>query len=388
MVRRATEHVLRAAGASLRRQKQRPSSGCGKQRRQGCRPHLAQVGFRSAISTVATHRGPGPGAKRSPSRLGRTSGLRLDAAGGTSCHYRPHCINRTLQVQMRKVQSLKPAVWGKVPLGLARGTVGAKEDRRSRAQTIESALAGWRARSTQQHQEDQLPSPAGSENHSWLSGAPADYAIRIGRSTTNRIGFFWPRHALMASALCWAGAQAHLARISPQITSWQHINRRLAQLAPRQRPPACGSSSRRRPLPPASAATWQPPPGLSIMPWTGEPEQVAALEALRARMAASPYPEAAEDDATLRWFLQDRKLDVDEAEEKLLKMLRWRREFGCAEPTAEKAATGFLACMAGSRGHRVGRCGTSRERTGLSPHYAWQPLLPLPKAAARTVVAT
>lgn len=28
-------------------------------------------------------------------------------------------------------------------------------------------------------------------------------------------------------------------------------------------------------------------------------------------------------------FLQDRKLDVEEAEEKLLKMLRWRREFGC-----------------------------------------------------------
>lgn len=80
------------------------------------------------------------------------------------------------------------------------------------------------------------------------------------------------------------------------------------------------------------------------MPWTGEPEQVAALEALRARMAASPYPEAAEDDATLRWFLQDRKLDVDEAEEKLLKMLRWRREFGADfiewTDIAREAATG------------------------------------------------
>ena len=30
-----------------------------------------------------------------------------------------------------------------------------------------------------------------------------------------------------------------------------------------------------------------------------------------------------------RRFLQDRKLDVEEAEEKLIKMLRWRREFGC-----------------------------------------------------------
>lgn len=64
------------------------------------------------------------------------------------------------------------------------------------------------------------------------------------------------------------------------------------------------------------------------MPWTGSAEQRAALEALRERIAASPYPEAANDDKTLRWFLQDRKLDVEEAEEKLIKMLRWRREFG------------------------------------------------------------
>jgi hypothetical protein len=45
-------------------------------------------------------------------------------------------------------------------------------------------------------------------------------------------------------------------------------------------------------------------------------------------MAASLYPDAASDEGTLRWFLQDRKMDVEEAEEKLLKMLRWRREFG------------------------------------------------------------
>ncbi|KAL4423541.1 hypothetical protein ABPG77_006564 [Micractinium sp. CCAP 211/92] len=148
----------------------------------------------------------------------------------------------------------------------------------------------------------------------------------------------------MSSALCWAGAQARLAPCPrQQIATRQHSSRRLAQRAPRQRPPAGGSSTR-RPLPPAAAATWQPPPGLAILPWTGDPEQVEALEALRARMAASPYPEAAEDEATLRWFLQDRKLDVAEAEEKLLKMLRWRREFGADfiewTDIAREAATG------------------------------------------------
>lgn len=100
------------------------------------------------------------------------------------------------------------------------------------------------------------------------------------------------------------------------------------------------------------------------MPWTGEPEQVAALEALRARMAASPYPEAAEDDATLRWFLQDRKLDVDEAEEKLLKMLRWRREFGCASTGTEGAAGVLMAADSGRpRAQGVG----GWERAGRGP---------------------
>jgi len=52
-----------------------------------------------------------------------------------------------------------------------------------------------------------------------------------------------------------------------------------------------------------------------------------ALEQLRQRMAATPYA----DDVTeeqMRWFLMDRKLDPEQAEEKLVKMLRWRREFG------------------------------------------------------------
>ena len=37
---------------------------------------------------------------------------------------------------------------------------------------------------------------------------------------------------------------------------------------------------------------------------TGAPEQLEARETLRARLAASPYPEAASDEPTLRWFLQ------------------------------------------------------------------------------------
>ncbi len=173
----------------------------------------------------------------------------------------------------------------------------------------------------------------------------------------------------MSSALCWAGAQARLAPCPrQQIATRQHSSRRLAQRAPRQRPPAGGSSTR-RPLPPAAAATWQPPPGLAILPWTGDPEQVEALEALRARMAASPYPEAAEDEATLRWFLQDRKLDVAEAEEKLLKMLRWRREFGCAPPgTAAGSAGGGFACTAVGAGHTLWRYSGCWERTGRSAH--------------------
>ena len=59
--------------------------------------------------------------------------------------------------------------------------------------------------------------------------------------------------------------------------------------------------------PPRAAAQWQPPPGLSIMPWTGAPEQLEALEVLRQRMAASPYPDAAGDEATLRWCAAQRR---------------------------------------------------------------------------------
>ena len=111
-------------------------------------------------------------------------------------------------------------------------------------------------------------------------------------------------------------------RLQPQ----QQRQRPQQAFRPGQRPPPVSS---RRPLSqPPQAAQWQPPPGLAILPWTGDAEQVSALQQLRQRMAASPFPAAAQDEVTLRWFLQDRKLDVAGAEEKLLTMLRWRTEFG------------------------------------------------------------
>ncbi len=54
-----------------------------------------------------------------------------------------------------------------------------------------------------------------------------------------------------------------------------------------------------------------------------------ALEALQQRMASAPYDMP--DEAMLRWYLLDRKLDVEEAHAKLVATLRWRREFGCAQ---------------------------------------------------------
>ena len=52
-----------------------------------------------------------------------------------------------------------------------------------------------------------------------------------------------------------------------------------------------------------------------------------ALDQVRERMAASPYSEQITEDQ-MRWFLLDRKFDVDATVDKLIKMLRWRREFG------------------------------------------------------------
>jgi hypothetical protein len=52
-----------------------------------------------------------------------------------------------------------------------------------------------------------------------------------------------------------------------------------------------------------------------------------ALDQVREKMAASPYSEQITEEQ-MRWFLLDRKFDVEATVDKLIKMLRWRREFG------------------------------------------------------------
>lgn len=82
---------------------------------------------------------------------------------------------------------------------------------------------------------------------------------------------------------------------------------------------------------------------LAIMQWTASPEQLEALKSLQTSFEGSEY--AAEvTDEQLRWFLLDRKMDVEAAKEKLERMLLWRREFGADGITmtdvAKEAATG------------------------------------------------
>jgi hypothetical protein len=77
-------------------------------------------------------------------------------------------------------------------------------------------------------------------------------------------------------------------------------------------------------------------------------------------MATTPYAEvSAGADSTLRWFLMDRKLDVAEAQDKLVRMLRWRREFGCVNRRAPPSA----AAEAPSRRHMQ----AAAQTTGLQP---------------------
>lgn len=53
-----------------------------------------------------------------------------------------------------------------------------------------------------------------------------------------------------------------------------------------------------------------------------------ALAELERRMAASPVDTP--DPETQRWFLRDRKFNVNEAVEKLEAAQRWRRDFRCS----------------------------------------------------------
>lgn len=50
-----------------------------------------------------------------------------------------------------------------------------------------------------------------------------------------------------------------------------------------------------------------------------------ALEQLKEKMTTCSYGQP--DEETQKWFLRDRKLDVDEAAQKLTDMLKWRRDF-------------------------------------------------------------
>lgn len=49
-----------------------------------------------------------------------------------------------------------------------------------------------------------------------------------------------------------------------------------------------------------------------------------ALAALRQRFSS---PDASPDEDTLKWYLRDRYFDVEEAEQKLRSMLKWRKAF-------------------------------------------------------------
>ena len=50
-----------------------------------------------------------------------------------------------------------------------------------------------------------------------------------------------------------------------------------------------------------------------------------ALEQLKEKMTTCSYGQP--DEETQKWFLRDRKLDVNEAAQKLTDMLKWRRDF-------------------------------------------------------------
>lgn len=76
-----------------------------------------------------------------------------------------------------------------------------------------------------------------------------------------------------------------------------------------------------------SSSTRDPPTGLKIMEWTGDNEQVAALNQLKEKMMQTEYAENVTEEQ-LRWFLLDRKLDTKAAKDKLCSMLKWRSEFG------------------------------------------------------------
>ena len=89
-------------------------------------------------------------------------------------------------------------------------------------------------------------------------------------------------------------------------------------------------------------------------------------------MAVSPYSEQVTDEM-MRWFLLDRKLDVDATVDKLIKMLRWRREFGAdalrTTDVAKEAATGkaYLHTTTDVQGRPVVVVRASKHVSGAAP---------------------
>ena len=88
-----------------------------------------------------------------------------------------------------------------------------------------------------------------------------------------------------------------------------------------------------------------PPPGLKALLWQDTPANFKALDDLRARLQSqTPFKTAAQDDELLKWYLRDRKFDVDAAEKKLITMLQWRQDFGADQiqltDIAKESATG------------------------------------------------
>ena len=104
-----------------------------------------------------------------------------------------------------------------------------------------------------------------------------------------------------------------------------------------------------------------------------------ALAELEQRMAASPVDTP--DPETQRWFLRDRKFNVDEAVEKLEAAQRWRREFRCSRRSSfasccqsasdSHVSALLLSCITAMQGQRDIRADSGSrisQRQGVLAH--------------------
>jgi hypothetical protein len=138
----------------------------------------------------------------------------------------------------------------------------------------------------------------------------------------------------------------------------------------------------------ASAGPPQPPvPGLAAQPWLGTPEQLAALDELRARFSSAAAPGGEEDgssagpppppaDELLRWYLRDRYYSVDNAERKLRSMLEWRARYASAGDGAADGALWAPLGLPGVAGADVGaELATGKAYVHDGPDVAGRPVL-------------